>query len=567
MQIKNLFSIVLILSLLHTSLNAEELPTCYSVQLLSSKQKITHSKKYPISSKIFLINGIYTLRDGCYDSIKEAKKHYKKLKKHFKHSILVSTYKFRFKKSYLHSKPKINNSFQTKKIQQNQKKRKCLKKPEQYPWELLQSKEFQSVINTNKLPTLNPPKIFKNKTKKEEENFNNPNNIISLYINPYVALYQGQESLKRLKLQGDIEKITLGIQWFYLLNEKWNLYTDSRVLYYRNYKNSQEKKDIVFDIKELYLKSDMLFYNQANILIGRKNIYDTRSWYYHAPVDTLKIFNKHDLLLYELYGGTRLNSNIVIEGTSSSNKHDLKNIKFVIAHLSYEYFIKNKTEFFGIYENTDNIEKRDLYWLGLRFIGTIPIIKNNLQYWVDFSKVQGDVNPKIYEKKIDGYAYDLGVKYNFNSFDMLTFSYAYGSGGNNIYTQPYLTNNKSDFLQRHLYFRHYGSFLDPELTNIKIASLYYSHIFNNKHIFLIALHNYKQDTASPLQYFTSNFTVQPNGKSNDIGNEIDCIYGIYYQKEYDLRTVFSYFFGGDAFNTVTTKKDGSYGQINFRYFW
>ncbi|NPA65388.1 MAG: alginate export family protein [Epsilonproteobacteria bacterium] len=358
------------------------------------------------------------------------------------------------------------------------------------------------------------------------------------------------------------------MQWLYRINPYWNFYTDTRLISYRNYKNSLEKKDFVLDIKELYLQSDLLFQNQANLLIGRKNIYDSRSWYYHAPLDTLKIFNKHDLFLYELYAGTRLNSNIVIEGTSSSNKHNLKNIKFVIAHLSYEYFKANKTEFFGIYENTDTIEQRELYWIGLRFIGYLPFSQYNLQYWLDLSKVQGDINKEIFPNDIDGYAYDIGFKYTFNSLsDIVAFSYAYGSGGNKLYTQPYLTNNKSDFLQRHLYFRHYGSFLDPELSNMKIASLYYSHLFQNKQSFLIALHNYKQDTASYIQYFTSRFTLQPNGKSTDIGNEIDCIYGIYYQKEYDLRTIFSYFFGGNAFDTVTTKKDGLYGQINFRYFW
>ena len=550
-----------------SSLFAKDLPTCYSVQLLSSKKKIIPTKKYPSTSKVFFIHGIYTLRDGCFDSMKEAKKHYKKLKKQFKNSILVSTYKFRFKKDYLHSENKL--TLDAKNMQQRSSaEKKCLKKPQQYPWELIHSKELQSVIDTNEFKTFTPPKIFQDKREYTQKNFKVSNNIFYFYINPYVAFYQGQESTDKPKLQGDIEKITLGMQWLYRINPYWNFYTDTRLISYRNYKNSLEKKDFVLDIKELYLQSDLLFQNQANLLIGRKNIYDSRSWYYHAPLDTLKIFNKHDLFLYELYAGTRLNSNIVIEGTSSSNKHNLKNIKFVIAHLSYEYFKANKTEFFGIYENTDTIEQRELYWLGLRFIGYLPFSQYNLQYWLDLSKVQGDINKEIFPNDIDGYAYDIGFKYTFNSLsDMVAFSYAYGSGGNKLYTQPYLTNNKSDFLQRHLYFRHYGSFLDPELSNMKIASLYYSHLFQNKQSFLIALHNYKQDTASYIQYFTSRFTLQPNGKSTDIGNEIDCIYGIYYQKEYDLRTIFSYFFGGNAFDTVTTKKDGLYGQINFRYFW
>ena len=91
------FFIAIVLSL---TLSAGE-PTCYTVQLLSRVNSSVNHKaivkdSYDKSCKIMEIGHNITVRCGCFESYKDAKKDQKKFIKKFKHSYITSTYKSRF---------------------------------------------------------------------------------------------------------------------------------------------------------------------------------------------------------------------------------------------------------------------------------------------------------------------------------------------------------------------------------------------------------------------------------------------------------------------------------------
>ena len=166
--------------------------------------------------------------------------------------------------------------------------------------------------------------------------------------------------------------------------------------------------------------------------------------------------------------------------------------------------------------------------------------------------------------------FDFGGMYYFTNYlTGIGGSFAYGSGGGNLYVQPSFTNNRSNYLSKDLSFYYYGEFLQPELSNMMISSLYFLHHLNlyKNQTFIVALHNYIQDKASSTQYSATNKTVNPGGKNKDIGNEIDLIL------HYDLftssywRFSLGYFMGGNAFNNQTDKKDGFNAQVYFKYLW
>lgn len=576
---KLIFSFFLIF-LLANSLFAKNPDTCYSVQLLSSKKIIPYSKKFPQGSQLMHIGGVYTIRNGCYETVKTLKKDFAELTKGFPNALIVSTYRYRFhKKQQTTLKRKNQNKLPIKK----EKKKKsslnfipcirpeCKQNRTIYPWENLNRIEVVNLLPQTKIETIIPSTkntYDKNKIQKDTNESKIPD-FYRFYINPYLSAYSGQTAINGEKLYLNTEKLALGFQYLHFFNNLWYFYTDMRIIPYRAQNNSRTKSNISFDIKEFYLQSNQLWNNQANFLLGRKILKDRRSWYYHSALDTIGIFNKHDLLLYEFYAGTRLNSNIIIDGTTSS-KYDLKDTKFLIAHISYEYFIANKIELFGLYEESATQDHRKLHWIGLRTNGKL---KNNtiqnISYWFDIAKVSGTIQNTTVKQKLNGTGIELGGAYHFKNIqDTIALSYAYGSGGSNLYEQSHLTNNRSDFLSKHLFIRYYGSFFDPELSNIHIKSLYYSHILDNpEYTFMMALHNYKQDTASSSQYTATSYTVHPNGLSTDLGNELDCILGAYFKDQYDWRFVLAYFMGGSAYNNVASNKDGFYGQINFRYYW
>ena len=544
-MIKSINIFIITISIITTAY-AKKSKSCYSVQLLSSKNKIHYLKTFPKNSKIFYIGGFYTLRNGCYDTKKEVEKNFQKLSKDFPEAIVTLTYRYRFDE-------KSNNST--------------------YPWEQsdLEKMKKDIKINITSDETDAQKKIQVKMYKTDNKQHSNTNNLqYNLYSYPFLSIYSGQTPIKKSTLRSNIQKIKLGIQYEKSLNRFWNFYGDIRLIPYRIEKNGIVYKNISYDIKSLYISSEGLNDNRSNLLLGRKKLKDKRSWLYDASLDSIGIYNKHDLLKYEIYAGSRLDNSLIV-GETSSSIYNLKNIRFLIGHVSYEYLIKNTVELFYLYEHSKSYEDRDMKWFGFRTQGDMQNSSIPLVYWFDFAKVNGSYIENKTNKYARGIGIDIGAKYYLDSLkNFLCLSFAYGSGGENKkFVQPYMSSNRSDYLKNHIIFRYYGSFFKPKLTNIQIASLYLYHQFTNiKNIStILALHNYRQVNASTIEYEASSYTMQPNGKDKDLGNELDIIIGKYIPQKYNIRFVFAYFLGSDAFNGVTKNKDGIYGQLSFRHTW
>lgn len=550
---------ILTLSIFYfTTLYAQDLSTCYSVQFASSKNPISLNK-YPKNSKLMHIGGYYTIRMGCFEKMKHVKPLYQNLKQKFHNIEIVSTYKFRFKnkKHNIYEPQKSLKSLNEnltvcRGINCNNKKNDPLKK--------VSLKKASTLIRNSKIAILSIPKTIHR--SKEENRTISSSNFIRFYIDPYVRLCIGQKPTNATRDHNYDLLLRLGLQYTHIFNQYWHFYTDDRIIPYYQNKNNNISKGLKIDIKELYLMSNDIFLNRLNFLIGRKVLKDYRSWYYNTSLDTIGIFNKHDLLLYKLYLGTKLSSDTIID-TENQNSNDLKNLKFLIGNLSYQYYIKNFAQIFGIYEKKGI---REIKWFGLRFRGKFPAYNDRYQYWLDLAYANGKENNSF--NKVKGLGADVGMKYDFNNTkNSIAFSLAYGSGGKNYYIQPLMSNNNSDFLSKHLSFRYYGEFFEPQLTNIFISSFYFIHNLRKYRKFVVALHNYRQVKASSFEYKATGCTVFPNGINKDLGNEIDFIYGKYFQREYYWRFSLGYFLGGSAFNNVTDKKDGLNARFNFRYYW
>ena len=93
----------LLLLIVSTLLLAKTQDTCYTVQLTSFKLKKNsnydfESHNYPDICQLVKVKSMHTVRCGCYNRYGEVKREQNKLSKDYNDSIIIKTYKYRFKK-------------------------------------------------------------------------------------------------------------------------------------------------------------------------------------------------------------------------------------------------------------------------------------------------------------------------------------------------------------------------------------------------------------------------------------------------------------------------------------
>jgi alginate production protein len=295
---------------------------------------------------------------------------------------------------------------------------------------------------------------------------------------------------------------------------------------------------------------------------------DHRTWWYDNELDAIKLSHYETLLSWDILAGGRFSDNRI---SSSDQRVGLEDIRYLVSHIDYHYYFNHHIEFFGIYEDSD---KEDLYkdhklgWLGMRTYGK----STNIEYWTDFAFMSGDIG-YIDEASYSasGYGLDLGAIYRTNAISF-GVDIAYGSAdisdeedSKKLYLQPKISNNKSSIIGTTRY-RYYGELADPQLSNLKIISLFAgSKIFSNNWI-EVAYHYYQQNEAD-TNFESSRFLVKPNGESADIGTEFDVILGGKYDNKSELQLVFSSFTAGDAFEGVAIEKEAYRAHIDYKLYW
>ena len=542
-----------------------EPPTCYTIQIASSKNpflQTTVKKRLPSICKEMKIRNVYTIRCGCYETYNEVKQHYKSFLSIYPNSIIARTYKFRFGKEYLE---KYTN-YKTKSEQSIKpaiKHNAAQKTPQKPTLDELASVSFDKISKNVKVevPSFPVEEGDKNQNRKNREiNESNQNISVSrFYIEPSALYELGQKAKNSSRLYRLRLSLLLGWQYMKEMSEHWFFKMEPRIgVKYLNI-NHDKGTDLSIDLRELYIMSHDLNDNYLNFLIGRKVLNDGRSWYYNSSVDTIGLFNSDDLLLYDIYFGGRLNNEKTF--SENDNTYGLKDTKFLIAHIKYEYFIKHFIEGFYLLEHTKDL--RTLRWYGIRADGNKKFSNSSLKYWADFALLRGNFNQKI---TADGL--DLGAMYNKDTSPYIFgASFARGSGskdGRHNFYMPYLTNAKHK-LNKIPSFRYYGEFLNPDLSNLQIISLYGNYDFKNGNTLSLSFHNYNQIKASKVLR-AADMVLTPNGKSKDIGNEFDLIWYFNRPNLKHYKVVFSYFRGGSAFDDADIK-EAFYVYFIYRYYF
>jgi alginate production protein len=209
-----------------------------------------------------------------------------------------------------------------------------------------------------------------------------------------------------------------------------------------------------------------------------------------------------------------------------------------------------------------------LLWLGLRSSGAWRLpASHRLSYRADLALVQGRETLTAFRsaadgrqvagagsrRRVRGQAWDVGLQWRLPGLSRPTFSLglANGSGGadnpglDRSFRQTGLQENKSRIggVKR---WRLYGELLDPELSNLRVASLGFGlRLFGNNSAEVV-WHHYRQNTAARV-LAGSRLSTDPQGLNRDIGRELDLLFALREWRNLELTLKLARFAPGAAF--------------------
>ena len=149
--------LLLIFTLLFSFSYAKTKDTCYTVQLTSFKFKQNSSYDftkhgYPQSCKLISFTNINTVRCGCYEKYKDAKKEREQLKKTYAAALITTTYKYRFAPTKSLSK-RVEKSYPLK---------KTLPKKETIKKRTIQKVEKKPLVEKEMVPEIQEESFYHN---------------------------------------------------------------------------------------------------------------------------------------------------------------------------------------------------------------------------------------------------------------------------------------------------------------------------------------------------------------------------------------------------------------------
>jgi len=458
----------------------------------------------------------------------------------------------------------VNESFSNKVIVRSRPKegaasslcRSARKTPaiERYYWEEINGKEFESIpvaVRQEVTPLDAPP------CGSEEEQKGCRQQRLRFFTDLYGAYLLPQARDER----DDQRSLTakLGLIYECYFGDLWKFYTDDRLVYH----NVDGDTDLFLEIYELYLQN--FYSDDTSFLFGRKKIKDKRSWWYNNPLDLVGFRTKRDLLGLEGYIGTRIGDEVINDDADARSRLD--KTRFALLHGVYEYRYNRFLEGFALYERAypdyPVRYKRRALWLGGRYRAIYERERSIDHAWLDLGFVRG-------KEELPGAGYfsgvglDLGVRHEpLEKPWAVVGQFAYGKGGDDHYTQPWIAYRHSNFYDRNLSIRYYGELLDPDLRNIFIAAV--RGIYKKgRSTWMLSGYKYWQEVPK-VEYFRANSFYPTDGNDGDIGSEIDLHYQ-YRVDRYYLKLMLAYFMGGGAYDYLD-EPDAFKVYFGMRYYW
>lgn len=286
--------------------------------------------------------------------------------------------------------------------------------------------------------------------------------------------------------------------------------------------------------------------------LGRRNYEDERHFLYDGSIDVASVSLRHENFRAEAFVGRD-----VAWSLDLLQKEQKVPIETVMLHGDYRGF-ENQTVGFYVMRRRDlsGLEGRPMTF-GLRASGRPT---PQWSYWSEFALMRGsDENGR----RFAGRAFDVGATYRFSDLPYdpnVTLAYAFGSGDaggerNTGFRQTGLHSNEARYIGL-TKFKTYGEMLDPELSNLKIATLGIGARATPGISIDLVYHRYWLDQiATDGRNWGLTAPMNPAGvaPSTDVGQEIDLVVGfrgLFGVRRLGLDLRLGKFFPGKAFRTT-----------------
>ncbi len=351
---------------------------------------------------------------------------------------------------------------------------------------------------------------------------------------------------------------------------------------------------------EIWMVSENIGGSGFSVDIGRLDFEDDRRWWWDDDLDAVRVLYETDQAEIVV----ALAREVLPDRTDRDFiDPEQDGVWRIFGEASWDWAENHAVQAFALYHQDDSrtervgkvvkIEREDesdatLTWLGVRATGAIETESSGIfGYWIDGAWVTGREKRLLFEdvtnrkseverrlsRSVSGWALDLGATWiaPFDCEPRVTFGYAVGSGERH----PETGNDRS-FRQTGLYsnepgfggvlsFSRYGALLEPELSNLHIATVGVGISLFDASSLDFVYHYYRLfDPTTSLR--NARLDPELTGRHRDLGHSIDAILALKHWRRLEGQGTGSFFRGGEAFGPEHTRwAYGAFATISIAF--
>lgn len=286
-----------------------------------------------------------------------------------------------------------------------------------------------------------------------------------------------------------------------------------------------------------------------DLQVGRQDFDDPREWLYDQNLDGVRLYREAGHWLWEASISTSLSD-------ASNRDQDATNTIFYVSRALGRRHLAG----YVVHRDFGSARAERQTHVGVRVLGPWTA---RIEGWADLAVLSGQRD----QREVLAWGGDVGARWVSDSPMRwtLTGGLAWGSGDDGSerdrgFRQTGLQDNNGR-VGGVTAVRYYGELIDPELANLRIATLGLGLRFWRRSSVELIAHHYRQDSPSE-RLLNTNLDRRPNGVDLDLGWELDLVVGVRRFRHWDVELVGAYFDQGRA---LGDGDDATLGALQIRY--
>lgn len=307
-------------------------------------------------------------------------------------------------------------------------------------------------------------------------------------------------------------------------------------------KDEEKKKDneTSLDLKLAYVSFNKVIEGMT-LTVGRQRMDDEREWLFDDNLDSVRLAYTFQNIAFDFFAGEKRSRDLI------NNEKDDEAVNYYVS-AAYSLNKDSKFTMYSFYRDDRVHLGENPIFLGVSLYGAL--IKH-FDYWLEFAHVRG----KSGSNRIKGFGFDVGFKYKLSFLPLkprINMSVAFGTGDDDPgdgkdenFRQTGLQDNNAK-LGGIPSVQFYGEMFRPELSNMGILTMGLA-IRPTRSTSIELMYHYYHQHHPADEIRDSDVDEDPDGRNEELGQEIDVIVGFKQKPHVNISLVFGYFIPGAAF--------------------